>query len=394
MTANPIGLFIMGQGVSGAQRTTLLDHVTKANYKTVSVLDDFGLCVEIKNRLPDCVVIYRSSDFEPKAGPLAVNYLITFLNGIQAQDKRIVVMVNCEQGFDLDRVAMWSDMVIQADKMGWKLCVGNVSSGSVKCGQGSDQNDWFIMGARLLQTLAAHKGHYLGWHEYTFPFPWSVSNGEFGTPDKPPDKIDWTKPQYHIGRNVQGIQNACKALKIDYPQCIATETLIDTMGDITAHFGYKADGYKTLTSKWAEWFPGKDRGDVLADFHIWVWEHVYAPAGFVIGTHTYCYGNAGNNPQWADYQVDNDAHYLTRMESYRSIPAPVVLPAPAPPIVTPPPVEAKPPEPPVIVPDPASKRAQLQQRLVITQQARQLVIDLLQKEIDELIAQLKQDQAA
>lgn len=380
MTSNPVSLFVMAQGIN---QIAALDHIVKANYATISVLDDFEFCRKIKDALPQCVVVFRSSTFSPAPGPDAIPTLTRFLDGIQSQDKRIVVMVSCENGFSADYCNMWADFIVTADPRGWKLCVGNVSSGSVKCGQGSDPNDWLNMGTRLLKVLAVFKGHYLGWHDYTFPYPWAVSNGDYGLPDKPPDKIDWAKAQYHIGRNVQGIQNACKALNIAPPHCIATETLIDTMGDIVAHFGYKADGYKQLTDKWREWFPTKDRGDVLADFHIWAWEHVYAPVGFVIGMHTYCYGNTGNNPQWEPYRVDNEPRYIARMETYRSL---ANTPPPAPPVVQPPAPIVIPPVPPP--PDAPSNRAALQQRLVIAQQAKQLVIELLQKEIDDLISQL------
>lgn len=312
---NPIGLMIQAQGLGGSQRTALLNHVTKAQYTTVTVMDDFQLCRDIKDRLPSCVVVFRSSTYEPVPSPNAVQGLLDFLNGIQSQDKRIVIMINCENGYSVDHVNMWLDFILAAHGMGWRLCVGNVSSGSVKSGQGNDQNEW-INAIPLFKVMASHPGHYLGFHDYSYPYPWAVSNGAWGEPNNPPAAIDWTKPQWHIGRNLQGIKAACQPINCPLPQMIVTEGVIDNMGDIESYFGYKGDGYRLLAGKYSEWYPGKDIGDVLADFHQWTWEKVYQPFGNVIGMHIYCYGDASGINRWANYRVDNNPRYLERMEQY------------------------------------------------------------------------------
>lgn len=320
---NPIGLFIQAQGVG--DKAALIEHCRKADYATVSVMDDFELCRQIKNALPDCVVVYRDSTFKPLPSLNYDQMFRKFISGIQSQDKRIVLMVNCEDGFSADHCAMWTWMMQNAD--GWKLCVGNPSSGSVKSGQGDDPNDWLNAGKGLLRALNDHPGNVVGFHEYTLPFAWAVSNGEYGSPYYAPNELDWSKPQWHIGRNVQGIQAACKALGIKPPQCIVTEGLIDTMNDVVAHFGLKADGYRQLENQWMQWY-GKDSGDVLADMHIWAWEKVYAPCKFVIGTHTFCYSDTAAQ-LWTNYRVDNNPRYLARMESYRpNAPAPIEPPKP------------------------------------------------------------------
>ena len=192
-TQNPIGLFIQAQGKNASECATLIQHIKQANYSTVSVMDNFQLCRDIKNAIPDCVVIHRDSNFEPFPSTNNPKTIIDYLTQLQ-QDKRIVVMVNCEQGFDVAHVNMWSDMIIAASAIGWHLCVGNTSSGSVKCGQGSDPNEWLTTGKRLLETIAANPGHYLGVHNYTSCFQWIVANGGWGNPTSPPAAIDSVCP--------------------------------------------------------------------------------------------------------------------------------------------------------------------------------------------------------
>jgi hypothetical protein len=91
---NPIGLHIQAQGVP--DKNALLTHIAASQYTTVTVMDDFGLAMQIKNMVPSCVVVYRASDWEPSPGADAVPSLKRFLGSI-TQDKRIVIMVNCEQ---------------------------------------------------------------------------------------------------------------------------------------------------------------------------------------------------------------------------------------------------------------------------------------------------------
>lgn len=334
---SPLGYMIQAQGVS--DRAALLAHLQAVQPTTLTVMDDYQLAVQIRNMLLRCIVVYRSSTFEPApdySNEAIRNWLSAF------PDKRIVLMINCEAGFDSSRVSMWVRFITIASGLGYKLCVGNISSGSVKCGQGADVNEWLTVGAPLLRAFVTNPGHYLAFHEYTFPFAWSVSNGAFGEPNHPPSQLNWTLPQWHIGRNVQGIQAACKTLNIAPPQCIVTECLIDTMNDISTNkdspfYGMKADGYKTLSDYWNKVYPGQDHGDVLADNQIWAWEKAYAPCGFVVGVHVYCWGDASGGAQkWYNYRVDDNPRYLQRMEAYTAAAQPV---APTlPPVVTPPPV--------------------------------------------------------
>jgi hypothetical protein len=325
---NPIGLHIQGQDPN-LDRAKLIEHCRNSDYTTVTVMDNFDLAIQIKDALPNCVVVHRASDFEPAPGSDPVNALRRHLGSLR-QDKRIVIMVNCEQGLSQERMNMYADMIPVANGMGWFLCVGNPSSGSVKSGQGSDPNDW-LLAKRLFEVMAAFPGNFLGIHEYTGFFAWAVSNGRFNLPNEKPVHLEWNKDQWHIGRNIQGIRAALKAYGIPDSaiKIVVTEGVIDQMNDIQAMYpGVKSDGWQLLIGKWAEWFPGKHAQDVLADMHIWTWEEAYLPSGMVIGIHVYCYGDASGRGRWGTYRVDGGT-YMKRMEGYRSpgyISDPIVVP--------------------------------------------------------------------
>lgn len=372
MTSNPVSYFVNALGMTEDQMVAFITHAVAANLKTAGIMDNFGLAVRLKNALPDCIVVHRDSNFEPSPGAHAVQSLLDLLDGIESKDKRIVIAVNCEYGWDADRVNMWCDMIEAAAKVGWNLCVGNTSCGSIKCGQGNDKNDWLTTGARLLKVLMDNPGNYFGAHNYTGPFLWLVANGGWGDPKSPPDKIDWTKPQWHLGREVQGIIAACKALGyeklLERQFIIITEGLFDQMNDTALnpdnpYHTILSNRWRWLVNKWAEWYPGKDAQDVLADQSIWAWEKIYAVSGIVVGIHMFTWLDAGG--QWQEDRIDNAPIYLKRMEHYRSVAAPppaVIPPAPAP--VTPP-------------PDDATERINLQIKLVQIQKARVVLNQLL-----------------
>jgi hypothetical protein len=350
---NPLSYFVQALGMGQAEKDALIAHAVRANLKTISVMDDFGLCRQLKDALPDCIVVFRSSTFEPAPSADNARVIRDFLNGISSQDKRIVVMVNCEAGWNLDRVNMWSDMIIEADKLGWKLCVGNTSCGSIKCGQSHDPNDWITTGKRLLEVLLQHPGHYYGCHNYSGPFLWLVSNSGWGDPHKPPEKIDWTLPQWHMGREAQGIMAACKLLGLgkllEREFMLITEGPFDQMADTETNLdnpyhSIKSNRWQMLIPHWQQWYPGVASEDVLANQAEWAWDKIYGPLKFVAGFHFFTWRSAG--PEWEGDRVDNAPQYQKRMEAYRpAVSIPVPPPAP-PPVPAPPPAPIPPSTPP------------------------------------------------
>jgi hypothetical protein len=362
MSHNPLGIHIQAQG-KNFNRAALLEHVQKAQYVTCTVLDDLQLTIDL--HIP--YGVFRSYTFEPSpdgntmsAGHEAADTAFGQLMGWREThpgSANVLFAINTERGFGIGVSHMYAHLIERCatevnSPIG--LVVGNWASGSIKCGQAGEPNAWIDAAEPLLRALDKHKDKRLpngskafviGCHEYTSIHAWIASNGG-AYEQKPlwkdrPLAIDWTKPQYHLGRMAQGVMAACKHFGIaDYPPMIITECLFDDMADVSSRIpnlklaqGYtKPRGWRSLVPQWAEWYPGKDAAEVLADFHIWTWETVYAPLGFVIGTHTYCYSNTGT---WASFQVDepDGKAYRDRMEAYRS---PAVDPTPTVPLPPPP----------------------------------------------------------
>lgn len=389
---NPCGIFIQGQGMGDGEMADTVEHIFRANYSTVSVMDNFGLCSRIKDRVPDCDVIYRSSGFEPAPSGDNKKVMSDYLK-ITPPDKRIRLMVNCENGFSADRVKAACDYIDVANDAGWKLCVLNTGSGIVRSGQlkgdgTHEPNEWLTIGAPLLKKLAENPDQGMGNHNYTAVFVWIVSNGTymFQKHDKPP-LIDWTLAQWHMGRDLQGIAAACDELKIGLPLQFITECWVDQMNDVqnnpsNPYHMYKSNRWRNLIEPWKTLYPGKDAEDVLAEQFMWVWENIYAKygRGRVVGLHFFTWLSTFlSQGQWKDDDVANAHQYRRRMESYHPD-LPVV-------IIPPPPNQL-----PTTNPPPTQPSAlELDMRRVIVLQDQ---IAVIQREIDATISKYRPIKAA
>lgn len=330
---NPCGVFIQAQGMGGGEMQSTVDHIAAANYSTVSIMDNFELCVRVKDRVPDCDVVYRDSEFEPS--PAADNKKVIgewFRKKPDVQrDRRIRLMVNCENGFSADRVKMAVDQIQAADTEGRTLCVMNVGAGTVKSGQlrgdGSrEENQWLTIGAPLLECLSARPHQVLGVHNYTSVFAWIVSNGtySFGSHQVKP-KIDWKLAQWHLGRELQGIVEACspKNLDLDLASMMITECWVDQMNDIQNNPGnpyhaIQSSRWRNLIPVWGGMYPGRHAEDVLADQLYWQWENIFAVYGNVIGMHFFTWlSTALSQGIWRDDDVANAPTFLKRQVAYR-----------------------------------------------------------------------------
>lgn len=352
---NPLGDVIAAQAVT--DKKSLLAHLWAKQPTTVTVLDGVELALQIKAMLPNCIVVARFSDFEPQPGAGAVQQLMDFISKQVARFgedfHKLSLMVNCEQSWARDRMGMWADMIeaVSVAYPNQSLVVGNVGAGIPKCGQSKEPNDWndWPESRRLLRLLHKFRQHYLAVHEYTSFFPWLVSNDSWGDPLKPPDKINWLFNQWHIGRNIQGIMKAIKAMQasetIAEPNMLITEGFFDDMQDVKAAFpGYRMGGWMAYRDDfWAKKYSGFEANafrvqvmnflkartflpdsiqpeELLAYFHIWIWEFVYGPLGFVKGAHVFIWQDASGRNQWADDRTDRAFTYQQHMEHYHPIP--------------------------------------------------------------------------
>lgn len=344
---NPCGLFIQGQGMGDGEMADTIEHIARANYSTVSVMNNFGLCSRIKDRVPDCDVVYRASGFEPKPTADNKKVMAEYLK-ITPLDKRIRLMANCENGFSADRVKAACDYIDVLNDNGWKGCLLNTGSGTVRSGQlkgdgTHEANEWLTVGAPLLHKLAENPDQGVGYHNYTSVFAWIVANGTymFQQHDKPPI-IDWSLAQWHMGRDLQGIAAACDALGIALPLMFVTECWVDQMNDIqenpaNPYHTYKSNRWRNLIEPWKLLYPGQEAEDILADQFYWSWENVFARfgRGRVVGMHFFTWlSSALANNEWKDDDVANAPKFRKRQEAYR--PKPVT----SPPATTYPPLPA------------------------------------------------------
>lgn len=360
---NPIGLHIQAQD-GRVDRTKLYTHVNTAQYTTTTVLDNFDVAAQIAHDLPECIVLlryFKEEEWNPDK-ETAVEHFHRRRSEWQAiidaglQD-HVFLTIDCESQMTQVRCDGYADMIEEAVKVGVGLAVGGNSSGSVLSGWG-EPNGWYAIGRRLLITLAKYKHlkrYFLRHHHYTTYYMWAVSNGlapshENARWEKRPAKIDWSLPQWHIGRDCYGVMKTCDALGIAYPWTIIDEAGLDDMSDIQGRIPVKLDGsdkaggWHTLETQLHEWY-GIEPGEAYANMLIWAWETVYKPLGFVIGMHVFTYGDASpvEIRRFEKFRVDNAPAYLRRMETYSQAEAPAPAPEPEP-IPVPGPVPPKPSE--------------------------------------------------
>lgn len=334
---NPIGVVALPQG-RGFNRDSFLRHVRESNMKCAVVLDDLQLCKDLHIPYP----IYRSYTFEPNPGNSPETALASAKNAVnfiasQPGYSEVIWHINNEPDVTNLRFNMYAFMMeeIGDRKLPIRCVFGNFASGSVRCGQGTDENEWITKAEMFLFSLETYTQHFIGVHEYTSYYPWYVSDGgkymSNTTWKNRPTKLDWSLPQWHLGRNSQGIAEACAHHGVKLPRMLVTEALIDRMNDVVRE--RELNGYKTYRDRWAVQFPEYSLGELYSEFLIWAWETIYVQSPVPVeAVATFCYGNTGN---WDNYDVAPDPAYLRGMEEYRYAPPEAPVPQPAPDISNP-----------------------------------------------------------
>ncbi len=354
MDQNPCGLHVESRD-NRFDRRVFFDHIILANYSTLAFMDDFQLAMDSQGVLPNAVISHRVYEKDNPGPPLIGSWAgapqtndheaikvsaMAYINSREAEwanpnplAKQIYLNVNCEPTFTRSQCEWYVEMMHYCAPKGIRLLLGNFGSGRVKSGQGDDPNEWLTDGAELLQTFYKyqHTGLFLlGLHEYTTFYAWAVSNGQ--APERPdgykfenaPNPVDFTKPQWHIGR-LYGVVTACQKLNppIDPPNIVISEALLDDMQDISKRMtvslkkGLKSpNGWWTLEPQFRQWYPNRDPGEVYAGMSQWTWEAVYAPLGCVIGINNFTWNDASSK-DWENFRVDNSIPYRKSMEAYR-----------------------------------------------------------------------------
>ncbi len=341
---NPIGaVYQISDKVS---RDNAVAYSHQAQHFTTTSLNDFILSQRLKKEAGVRYSIYRNESWEPgdmrrANAPSVQDEAKAAYAAIMDVDRSIHVLINNEQEWTNERFQFYNELIklTLADSKGpVGMVFGNFASGSVKCGQGQDPNWWATTPAAgdFLRLLSANEhvrlpdgtqAFILGVHEYTALYPWSAANGgELLASDWNLRSvlIDWDKPQWHIGRMIQGIRNA----GLPVPYIIVTETLFDDMRDIidawNARFDYKATGlrgYRTYTEFWKHFGFTVPIGVVYHKFLEWTWKTVWSSSNRVLGVQVFMYGG------WDTFDVSQDEDFKKANSIYRgSINEPIPVP--------------------------------------------------------------------
>lgn len=336
---NPIGaVYRINDRFSGANA---VEFSRVAEHRSTTVLDDFKTAVALKTQAGVQYSVLRVTGWEPgnlkgqteQVIRTAASQVVTDLRNLRSQSRNpsMHYLLNNEQEWTPERMKFYTYVLeaLTADPIG--VVFGNFASGSVKSGQGDDPNWWKTDASEFLLVMEKYKdvtlpdgthAFILGMHEYTSLYPWIAANGGefFGTDwHLRSIRIDWEKPQWHLGRTIQGIRLA----GLPVPWMIITETLFDRMNDVITAWktrGYPIAGtndprgYHSLGEFWrSAGFPGSE-GETYHDFLVWAWENIWSASDKVLAVQTYLFNDTGD---WRTFDVSQDVDYLKANRSYR-----------------------------------------------------------------------------
>lgn len=344
---NPLGLHI--QQIKAPSRDWTISYLRDNNIVTATFLDDPSMAVRAAIEVPSMKYpVYRKWQFEPNPDRTMTRaYLKTWAGEVYREIKRlrphpnVLVNVNCEQQLHGNLMLMYVELAHLSandpDPVGMVFC--NNASGSVKNGFWASNVDghlyvpeanWWTTPEAMEYLNVMHQyrnrrlpsGAYMlvhGSHYYTSGYPTiAVNGGLLRNPRFWVDttvKIDWSKPQDHLGRDYQAQMLALgwrwsgdtwklnpNAPMVTPPWTIVTEELIDDMGDvyqvlqgIELNAPYKRpQGYNSLRAWWKRIYPDLgDAGQVLQKMRQWAWNTIYAPTGIFLGTQNFSQGDTG-----------------------------------------------------------------------------------------------------
>ncbi len=267
-----IGFNILGDFVDDRER--LYGWLDAARPAAVVVMDNFGMALEIKRRLPECDVIFRAYDphnheWHRVATPAAWLALHTRYtqNGI------IVQALNEPSGYgDVVKLVDWAvELMRLATEQGVRLCLPNFAV---------EHPDMELLqrGAfdALLRALAG-SAHLLGLHEYF------IEQADVG--------------EQRVGRYQYWLQRA-QAIGVSAPRIVMTEFGRDVAGG-------ERDGWRDAGWSEAEY----------ADRLIWAHRHWYALNGVATCIFSYGYGGAR---RWESFNLEGADDLLGRISAYNT----------------------------------------------------------------------------
>lgn len=342
---NPLGLHV--QQIKAPNRDWTISYLRDNNIVTSTFLDDPSMAARAAVELPFMKYpVYRKYGFEPNPDrTMTRSYLKTWTGEVyrtvkaMRPHKNVLVNINCEQQLHPNLMLMYVELAHLAandpDPVGMVFC--NNASGSVRNGFWASNIDghlyvpeanWWTTPEAMEYLTVMHQyrnrrlpsGAYMlvhGSHYYTSGYPTIAFNGGLvRNPRAWVDqtlKIDWSKPQDHLGRDYQAQMmalgwrwdgNGWRGGSAEAPYTLITEELIDDMGDVYSVLRnipldppfQRPQGYNSLRRWWKEIYPDISNGDagvVLQRMRQWAWKTIYAPTGVFLGTQNFSQGDTG-----------------------------------------------------------------------------------------------------
>jgi hypothetical protein len=211
----------------------------------------------------------------------------------------------------------------------------------------------------LIELASKHRDRIiLALHEYAGGV---ITSGLIGGDPKFIHPDTWPTPnqtkaltRWHCGR-MKFLLDQCKRWEIEPPRIVISEAGFDFTGDIGQWLtklrftppNKSINGWKTLTSQWADWWPQWTAEEAYAKQLEWAIDGLWSEAEAVL---LFGWGDSGG---WEAYDVSKALTLQTALEAkHTTPPAPVPAPIPPPPIEIPPVEIPTPPPPPAPVPTP------------------------------------------
>lgn len=330
--------------------TKLLAHIRKTTPAWHLVMDGLGLAEQIKAVSPSTNVIHRNhgvtggdDDVFAKVSPERWLELRS-----KEADSGVWLMTTCEPGWGADVIAWHVRLMELCIPRKIRLVVGNWSVGT-------PDPALIPMARKLFEMLDAHRDLFvLGLHEYanaviTSGFVGGAPDGYTESHDKQ-HHPDYQKPstwplngeariltKWHMGR-YQFINDYCKAIGINPPRIVLTETGFDDVSDVkfwsnklprTSPYT-DIRGYKTLAAYWKQIAPEWSHDRAYFEQLRYAENNIYAGSN-VEGGLIYCYGHI--DPKWQPFDLEGRTEFLELMEAYavaKPTTKPFITPVPMP----------------------------------------------------------------
>lgn len=340
-----ISVNIHGQNVPDV--AYLKEWLVRLNPAWVLVMDNFGLCLEIKALLPECNVIHRGwgadgddNDHQQHTPGAWVAQKLT-----ERGDADIWCYTTNEPEFGPEVMRWHVEVMKLAAGAGLKLVVGNFGVGKPE----DVDHDW-EQAETMLRLLDMHRETMvLGLHEYACGV---ITSGFIGgnpaelgliMPDTWPEDTTQIGALWHCGR-FRFVEKFCETVGIKPPRIVITEHGFDDVSDIKSwtetlvktatlgNLGGNIRGWKTLENQWNAWFGNLGWLRESAYFEQLQYADRKIYQGSIVEAQLiFCWGHSSDI--WQQFDIAETRTLHNRLVDYAEAPTPT---PPGPPVGEPP----------------------------------------------------------